>query len=136
MNTHLVIKFMRYFGGSLIALGADVGMMWGLVNYANVSYLYAAAIGFSFGGIVKYLVSKYLVFEDNRGSKKALSIALFIFFSMCGLFVNHLILYVGVDLIGLHLLLAKVFSAGFVFFMNFFLMGFFVFKDPLVRKTI
>jgi len=125
---------LRYGGGSILAVGADVGLMWVLASLAKTPYLVAAATGFAFGCVVKYVVSKYLVYEDNRGDDKALSIVLFVAIALCGLALNHVIIYLGVEYLGTHLLLAKLFSAGLVFVMNFFLLGLFVFKDPLYKK--
>lgn len=133
MNLEFLIKALRYGGGSLLAVGTDVGLMWFLASMAKVPYLIAAAVGFTIGGVVKYLVSKYMVYDDNRGDDKTISIVLFIVFALCCLLLNQIIIYVGVELLGAHLLLAKLFSAGFIFVINFFLIGLFVFKDPLYK---
>jgi len=134
MYYDFLIKFLRYGGGSVIALGVDVGVFL-LVAYATPApYLLAAAVGFVFGGVAKYLVSIYFVYEDNRGDDKAMSIVWFILIALCGLAANHMIIYLSVEYIGLNLFFAKVISAGFVFVMNFLLLGVIVFKDPLINK--
>lgn len=118
-----------------MAVGADVGLMWLLFSLANVSYLMAAAVGFTVGGVVKYLVSKYMVYEDNREGNKTMSIILFISFAIGCLLLNQVIIYVGVEFLNAHLLIAKLFSAGIIFVLNFFLIGLFVFKDPLYKRS-
>jgi len=134
LSVYFLLKVLRYGGGSLLAVGADVGLMWLLASVANTPYLIAAGTGFTVGCVVKYLVSKYLVYEDNRGNDKALSIVVFISIALCGLALNQFVIYVGVEYLGAHLFLAKLFSAGLVFVMNFFLLGLLVFKDPLVKE--
>lgn len=135
LNFDFFIKVLRYGGSSLIAVGADVGLLWFLASVVKVPYLIAAAAAFAVGGVVKYLVSKYMVYEDNRGDDKARSIVLFICFALACLLLNQIIIYVGVEILGVHLLLAKLFSAGFIFVLNFFLIGLFVFKDPLYKSS-
>jgi len=128
------IKLLRYGGGSVIALGVDVAILL-LVTYAtSAPYLVAAATAFVFGSVTKYMVSKYMVYDDNRGDDKALSILWFVAIALCGLAANHLIIYLGVEHFGLNLFFSKVISAGFVFVMNFFLIGVIVFKDPIMPK--
>ena len=135
MYFDFLIKFLRYGGGSIIALSVDVGMLL-LIAYATPApYLLAAAIAFVFGGVAKYLVSTYFVYEDNRGDDKTMSIVWFILIALCGLAANHTIIYLSVEYIGLSLFFAKVISAGFVFVMNFLLLGVIVFKDPLINKN-
>ncbi len=134
MYFDFLIKFLRYGGGSVIALGVDVGMLL-LVAYATPApYLVAAATGFVFGCFAKYAVSTYFVYEDNRDDDKTLSIVWFIAIALCGLALNHLIIYFGVEHFGLNLFFSKVISAGCVFVMNFFLIGMIVFKDPIIPK--
>jgi putative flippase GtrA len=47
-----------------------------------------------------------------------------------GLLLNQLIIYTGVDILSLHVLVAKALSAAVVFWFNFYLRGTHVFKDP------
>ncbi|MFT6407754.1 MAG: putative flippase GtrA [Arenicella sp.] len=134
MNLQLLTKMFRYGGSSIAALAADVGIMWALFSVFTVPYLCAAAIGFTVGCVVKYVVSKHLVFQDNRQGGKSLSRILYIVIAIACLLLNHAIIYIGVDLLGAHLLTAKVLSAGVIFILNFFLLGLLVFKDPLTSK--
>lgn len=134
MNFQLLTKMIRYGASSIAALGVDVGVMWALFSLFKMPYLWAAALGFTVGCVIKYVVSKYLVFEDNRQGGKSLSRLLFIVIAISCLMLNHTIIYIGVDLFGMHLLFAKVFSAAVIFVLNFFLLGLLVFKDPLTSK--
>lgn len=132
----LLVKMARYGATSFLAVGADIGLMWWLAYSFSISYLLAAAVGFCVGCLVKYLVSKYLVFDNNGERGETLTVTLFLLIAVVGLSVNHLIIFVGVEYLDVHLLLAKIFSAGFVFVLNFFLLGVFVFKDAEVIKVV
>lgn len=126
----LVAKLLRYGVSSACALLVDVGLLWGLTSYAGVNYLLSAGIGFSAGCLVNYVVSTTLVFEDNSARHQTTTLFLFFVVGVIGLIMNHVILYVGVDILSFHLLIAKAISAGLVFWFNFLARGYFVFKDP------
>jgi len=53
LSVYFLLKVLRYGGGSLLAVGADVGLMWLLASVANTPYLIAAGTGFTVGCVVK-----------------------------------------------------------------------------------
>ena len=130
IKSRLIAKFLRYGLSSGLALLVDVGFLWGLSSYSGIDYLLAAGIGFSAGCAVNYVISKTLVFEDNSNRKQSTTLVLFVVVGLIGLLINHIILFVGVDLLAMHLLAAKAVSALLVFWFNFLARGYFVFKDP------
>lgn len=136
MRFSLFMKMAWYGATSSLAVGSDIGLLWLLMSSFSVPYLIAAAIGFSVGCVVKYLVSKYLVFENNQSNSEVHTVSLFILIAIIGLSTNHLIIYTGVEYFNLHVLLAKIVSAGLVFVMNFFLIGLLVFKDSDIVKAV
>jgi len=128
------VKLLRYGFSSGLALMVDVGLMLLLVNWFDVHYLVAAAIGFSSGCLVTWLLSITIVFNDQSKRATAHNMLLFVLVGVLGLVLNHIILFIGVDLLQIHLLLAKGFSAIVVFWFNFFLRGAYVFKDPDISR--
>jgi len=135
MNIAVVIKAVRYFASSALALIVDVGVLWIGVEFFAMPYLWAATLGFLVGCLVNYIASKLYVFENNSSNSESVTFALFFLVGVGGLLLNNLILYIGVDILSLHLLLSKLVSAGTVFCFNFLIRGFFVFKDPDLCKT-
>jgi len=84
---------------------------------------------------VNYYISKHCVFEKRSANSESVTITLFVLVGMGGLLLNQLILYIGVYVLMTHYLFAKAMSAGIVFWFNFLIRGFFVFKDPDLCKT-
>ena len=134
MYLQLIKKFCLYGGGSVIALAADIGMLSFLHYVLSKSALWSAGIAFVFGCIVKYIVSERIVYEDNRQGSHTTSIVIYMVIALSALLTNHVIIYLGVNVFDMNLLLSKTISAGVVFISNFFLLGFFVFKDDLGIK--
>ncbi len=133
--SELLKKIALYGGGSVIALGADVATLALLHYLFNVGELAAAALAFVVGSYVKYVVSMKMVYDDNREGAKTRSIIVFILVALGAMIANHLIIYIGVELLGVNLMISKVVSAGVIFVSNFFLLGILVFKDPLLPSS-
>lgn len=135
MNKGFITKLFLYGLSSGVALVVDFGLLTLLVQHFSMYYLYAAAIGFSAGCVVTYIASKYFVFEDRSNSSQTITASLFVLVGIGGLLLNQLILYIGVDLLSVDYRISKIASAGIVFWFNFLIRGFFVFKDPDLCKT-
>lgn len=134
MKKGILTKAARYGVCSAVALIVDVGLMTALIEYAGIPYLYAAAIGFVAGCTVAYIASVRYVFENRNGQTASVTLFMFVMVGIGGLLLNQLILYVGVGIFALHYLFAKGVSAVSVFWFNFLIRGFFVFKDPDLCK--
>lgn len=128
-------KLLLYGASSALALGVDFGLLLWLHKVDGVDYLLAAAIGFSCGCIVTYICSRLFVFDNNSNRRDAITFVLFVLVGVLGLGLNHIVLYLGVDVFEITLVFAKCISAGLVFWFNFLLRGMFVFKDPDLCKT-
>ena len=134
LRTGFWIKLLRYGFSSGLALVVDVGLMLLLAQWLGIHYLVAAAIGFSTGCLVTWILSITFVFNDQSKRATGQNLLLFVLVGVLGLGLNHIILYIGVDLLQSGLLLAKGFSAIVVFWFNFFLRGAYVFKDPDISR--
>ena len=133
-HTGFWAKLLRYGFSSGMALLVDVGLMLALVHWFDFHYLLAAAIGFSSGCLVAWVLSISIVFDDQSSRAASHNLFLFSLVGVLGLILNHIILYIGVDLLQIGLLFAKAASAIIVFWFNFFLRGAYVFKDPDISK--
>lgn len=109
----------RYFIAAAAALALDFGSYVGLIRLAGVHYLLAAPIGFALGLAVIYLLSIRWVFAARRLSDARVEFALFAAIGLAGMALNELVIYACVERLSLSYELAKVVSAGIVFFFNF-----------------
>jgi putative flippase GtrA len=113
-----VREFLRYFAASAVALGVDAGL-FALAMRLGLGYPLAAALGFSTGVAVAYLISVYWVFEARSVHSRALEFALFVGVGALGLGLTELILWIGIGMLGLAPMVAKLVAAGGVFLFNF-----------------
>jgi putative flippase GtrA len=109
----------RYLAVSALALSVDFGTYVALIRVVGVNYLVAAPIGFALGLAVSYTLSVSWVFRTRRLADPRLEFVIFAVLGIAGVAVNQLIVYAGVEWLGLSYELAKIASAGAVFCFNF-----------------
>jgi putative flippase GtrA len=118
-----MIKFLKellgYGAASGCALAVDVAVLWALVHFWSWEYLPAATTSFLIGAVIAYQISTTIVFKQHRLTSRKTEFASFVAIGGVGLLVNAGVIYIGVNLLGLHYLIAKCVAAGFTFTCNF-----------------
>lgn len=110
-----------------IALAADVATLAALVELAAVPYLAAATVAFVVGGLIAYLLCVQLIFAYRRIDDRRVEAATFIGLGLVGLVVNLGGIWVGVEFLMVHYLIAKIVAAGLSFVTNYGLRRFILF---------
>jgi len=108
-----------YLGASALALGVDMGVLVLLVEHASMPALPAACISFSAGVLVCYALSVSFVFTHRRIRRRPLEFASFAALGALGFLVNAAVMALGIRLLGLHYLIAKLAAALCTFVANF-----------------
>lgn len=84
-----------------------------------VDHLIASAIAFSIAVIYNYYASVRFVFEVDEKNSKKKNFILFVTFSIIGLLITELIMYLGVNILHLEVMLVKIFATAVVMVYNF-----------------
>lgn len=111
-------EFIRYFLCSVLALLADMGLYW-MGLRVGLSYPVAAAAGFCIGLFTAYTLSVRWAFCARRVGNQQVEFLLFAGIGVLGLGVTELCLWLLIGHLGLPPMVAKVMTAGAVFFFNF-----------------
>jgi putative flippase GtrA len=111
----------RYFLASALALAVDFVLLVTLTEFGKLPYLVSAAIGFSAGIVVAYVLSVTLVFRERRFESRRTEFAGFLAIGVLGLGLNQLLLKAFVEDLHLGYALAKVPAAGVGFVFSFVL---------------
>jgi putative flippase GtrA len=98
-----------------------------LLYLLEVHYLLGGAISFVVSTGANYILSVRFVFGVGRRSRHQ-RIVLLCAVSVAGIVFNLGLLTIGIYVIGVHPMIAKVFATGAVFGWNFFLRYYFVFQ--------
>ena len=126
MNT-VVQEAIRYAAVSACGLIIDITVLFILVHYLSWWYVVAAATSFLVGLVFGYLLSITLVFKYRRLKDQRIEFASFAGIGVVGVAINVAVISFGVNILGLHYLIAKCGAAGFTFDGNFVLRRQFLF---------
>jgi putative flippase GtrA len=119
----------KYGLASAVALAVDMSVLRS-VAAAGVHYEVAAALGFTAGATVAYLLSVRFVFRFRQLARPAVEFASFVALGVAGLLVNAAAMAVAVGAVGLGLTTAKLLAAGCTFATNFTLRRQLLFSPP------
>lgn len=136
MSSFSAIEFLRSDIGRAAQKYFVVGGTSALIDWSlfalllyglDVHYLLSGAISFVVATGVNYFLSVRFVFGVGRRSRRQ-RILLLSMVSAVGTVFNLGLLTLGIDVLGVHPMIAKVFATGAIFGWNFLLRYFFVFQ--------
>ncbi len=111
-----IIKF-GIVGG--LAFLIDYGIMVLCKEVFKFDVLVAAGFGFTVSVIFNYIASVKWVFNVNENNSKSKQFITFIIFSIIGLIITEIIMYIGTDIIKISYLIVKVGATLIVMVFNF-----------------
>lgn len=110
------IQFFRYVFVGGVAFIADVGVLWLLSLWMH--YMLATALAFVAGLAVNYALSKWLVFS-KPAEKAVVEFIIYGVIGVVGLGITELLMYLFIDVAGVHLVISKTITAAIVLVWNF-----------------
>lgn len=111
-----ILKF-GIVGG--IAFIIDYGIMVISKELLGFSILLSAALGFTISVIFNYIASIKWVFDINKEKDEKKNFVLFIIFSVIGLILTEVIMFIGTDIININYLIVKIAATAIVMVFNF-----------------
>ena len=124
------MTIVRYFFVGGAAAAVDVTLFALLAQYAGLPWFPVAIFSFVLATMVNYVLSIKFVFDSGVQFGKKQEIILVFFTSGIGLAVNQAFLWVLIEVYETHLLAAKIFATGSVFFWNYSARRLFIFRSP------
>lgn len=115
----------RYTFASAAALAVDFSLLFVLTQYVGLHYLVSAAISYSAGAVLHYVLSVAFVFRNRSVRNRRLEFIGFFVVGLLGLAATQVVLKVTVEAFGMNYLHGKVIATGVSFLLNF-----------LVRKVL
>ena len=110
-----LVRFCFVGGLSLIV---DCAVLFGLTEFFNVHYLYSAGISFTVSVIFNYWLCVKYVFK-NAKKQTPKQAAIFIGSSVVGLGLNQICMWLFVEIVALHYMLAKLGATVIVTLWNY-----------------
>ena len=118
INSKLFKQLLKFgvVGGTAFII--DYGVFTLLSQIFHVHYLVASILSFSVSVIYNYILSIKWVFDVTK-KQTTKDFIVFIVLSVIGLGLNSLVMYISVDLIKIHELIAKIIATAIVMVYNF-----------------
>lgn len=106
-------------GGTAFIL--DYGLLIFFTEYFGLNYLWSATLSFTVGVTYVYILSVKWVYRTKQESRRArtLKFVIFIVLAVCGLGINNLVIFTGVEFFGIHYAISKIGATAIVMVFNF-----------------
>ena len=115
----LVNKIIRFSIVGGIATIIDFVFLYIFKEFLNFNVILANTLSFIISVTYNYIASITWVFDTNKNKNKKVQFILFIIFSIVGLIINNIILYILTDKLNVYYLISKVVATLIVMIFNF-----------------
>jgi putative flippase GtrA len=118
-RSSLASQFLRYLVVGGFAFLVDFGTLALLTSVFGWHYLQSAAVALTLGTLINYALSVRWVFDVRAVKNHRLEFAVFALVGVCGLVINHFVLWALTDGLDRHYLESKLVATGVVLLWNF-----------------
>ena len=118
-NNKLLVQIIKFVIVGGIATIIDFVVLYILKEYVGLNEILANTISFTVSVIYNYIASIKWVFDVDKDKNEKQQFIIFIVFSIIGLLINNLILWICIDKFNIYYLIGKVFATGIVMIFNF-----------------
>lgn len=134
LRNMMITQFISYFFVGGIAAIVEWVMFAFFANAIGVDYILATCLAFVFSTVTNWILGRNWTFKNNRSydNKKAKEMLLVFAVSAIGLLFNMGLMYTFVTIMELNTdilkTISKIVATGIVFFWNFFIRKFVIYK--------
>ncbi|MDO4996431.1 MAG: GtrA family protein [Bacilli bacterium] len=118
-NNKLLLQIFKFVIVGGIATIIDFIVLVFLKELIGLNEIVANTISFTVSVIYNYIASVKWVFDVDKDKNKSKQFITFITFSIIGLLLNNLILWICIDKLSIYYLIGKVIATGLVMVFNF-----------------
>ena len=115
----LISQIIKFGFVGFLCFFIDYGIMVFLTEALKINYLISSGCSFSVSVIVNYILSIKFVFDADSDANKVKQFLVFLFFSIGGLIINQIVMWVAVDLLGIFYMISKIGATAIVMVYNF-----------------
>ena len=115
----LISQIIKFGFVGFLCFFIDYGIMVFLTEALKINYLISSGCSFSVSVIVNYILSIKFVFDADRDANKVKQFLVLLFFSIGGLIINQIVMWVAVDLLGIFYMISKIGATAIVMVYNF-----------------
>ena len=116
---NLFIQIFKFIIVGGIATIIDWIVYYVLYNYAHLDPLIANILSFSVSVIYNYIASVKWVFDVKKDKGKIRMLVEFLIFSIIGLILTEILLWLGINKLGMNAMIVKIIATAIVMVFNF-----------------
>ena len=116
---NLFVQIFKFVIVGGIATIIDWIVYYVLYNYAHLDPLIANILSFSVSVIYNYIASIKWVFDVKKDKNKVRMLVEFLIFSIIGLVITEILLWLGIKKLGMNAMLVKIIATAIVMVFNF-----------------
>lgn len=125
-------QIFRFLLSGGISFSTDIILLYLFTDIFGVWYLMSAAIAFILAFFVSFTLMKFWTFGDSSRDGMRTQMGAYFLVAVINLVLNTLLVYVFVEMAGLHYLLAQVVASLLIAIESFFVYQRFIFKSRIV----
>lgn len=130
-------QVVRYLIAGGTAAATDIILLFVFTSILDIWYLISTVLAFLIAFVVSFLLQKYWTFTDGANAAWKSQAIKYLAITSTNLGLNTLLMYVSVDFLHLHYLLAQIIVSGLIAVESYFIYQIFVFKKkPPVPASI
>lgn len=118
-NNKLLMQIAKFIVVGGTATVIDFVLLFVLKEFVGLNEIVSNTISFTISLIYNYIASVKWVFDVDKNKKQEQQFLIFIIFSIIGLLINNLILWICIDKLKIHYLIGKVIATAIVMVFNF-----------------
>ena len=115
----LIQQILKFGVVGVIAFLIDYGLLYVFTEWCEIYYLVSSIMSFSISVVFNYIASVVWVFDVNKKYSKLRNFVLFVVFSVIGLGINQLIMWLGVEKLNIYYMIVKLGATAIVMVWNF-----------------
>ena len=115
----LIQQILKFGVVGVIAFLIDYGLLYVFTDWCGIYYLVSSIMSFSISVVFNYIASVVWVFDVNKKYSKLRNFVLFVVFSVIGLGINQLIMWLGVEKLNIYYMIVKLGATAIVMVWNF-----------------
>jgi putative flippase GtrA len=124
-----MFRVLKYLASGGMGIVVNLGTLHLLADVVGLYYLLSSFLAVSFSTVVGFLLQKFWTFEARGSGGTAGQFGLYVAVAVMNIALNTLIVYVLVDHLGFHHLLAQFIGAGLVAVSSFIIYKKVIFSD-------
>ena len=129
INRFLKWRIGRYLVSGGTAAAINLGLLYILVSLLHLWYLGATVIAFVVSFVASFILQKFFTFMEGSRERIPFQLGVYLGIILANLLVNVFLMFLIVDKLGMHYLIAQFFASGFIAIYSYFLYKYFVFHQ-------